>query len=72
METFIDGQTGLMYHGGNVDALCEKIEEFISLSNEERKNMGIKGRQYIQENFSREIVIDAYLNKINQLTKLHQ
>jgi galacturonosyltransferase len=67
METFIDGESGLMYHGGNVDELCERIEEFIALSNEERKNMGMKGRQYIQDNFSREIVIDAYLNKIKQL-----
>ena len=66
METFIDGQTGLMYHGGNVDELCEKIEEFMALSNEERKTMGIKGRQYMQENFSRQFVIDAYLNKIKQ------
>jgi galacturonosyltransferase len=71
METFIDGESGLMYHGGNVDELCERIEEFIALSNEERKNMGMKGRQYIQDNFSREIVIDAYLNKIKKLIECY-
>ena len=66
-ETFIDGETGLLYQGGNVDELVEKIEQFLSISNEKRKEMGIKGREYIKENFSRNIVIDEYLKKINEL-----
>ncbi len=67
METFIDGETGFMYHGGNVNELCEKIEKFLALPNEERKMMGEKGREYINTNFSRDIVIDAYMKKINEL-----
>ncbi len=67
METFKDNITGFMYHGGDVDALCQKIEKFLSLSNSERKEMGEKGREYIKENFSRKIVTDAYLEKINSL-----
>jgi len=66
-ETFIDGETGLLYQGGNVDELVEKIEQFLSISNEKRKEMGIKGRDYIKENFSRNLVIDEYLKKINEL-----
>ncbi len=69
METFIDNETGFLYHGGNVDELCEKIKEFLSLPNTERKKMGEKGREYIKNNFSRKIVTDAYLNKINELCK---
>lgn len=68
-ETFIDGETGFIYHGGDVDALCEQIEKFLSLTNEERKNMGEKGREYIKSNFSREKVIEAYLEKINSLCR---
>ncbi len=64
-ETFIDGETGFMYHGGNVDELVEKIEEFLALPNEKRKEMGEKGRTYIKENFSRDIVIAEYLKEIN-------
>ncbi len=67
METFIDGQTGFMYHGGDVDELVEKIEKFLALPNETRKIMGEKGREYIKENFSRDIVIDAYMKKIKEL-----
>lgn len=68
-ETFIDGETGFIYHGGDVDALCEQIKKFLALPNDERKAMGEKGREYIKSNFSREIVIKAYLEKINNLCK---
>lgn len=67
METFEDNITGFMYHGGDVNGLCEKIGKFLSLSNTERKEMGEKGREYIKENFSRKIVTDTYLQKINSL-----
>ena len=68
-ETFIDGETGFIYHGGNVDALCEQIKKFLALPNDERKSMGEKGREYIKANFSRDIVIKAYLGKIDSLCK---
>ncbi len=68
-ETFIDGETGFIYHGGDVDALCNQIKKFLAMPNEERKAMGEKGREYIKANFSREKVIEAYLEKINALCK---
>ncbi len=68
-ETFIDGETGLIYHGGDVDALCMQIRKFLAMPNAERKAMGEKGREYIKANFSREIVIEAYLEKINSLCR---
>lgn len=68
-ETFIDGETGFIYHGGDVDALCEQIKKFLAMPNEERKSMGEKGRKYIKSNFSRDIVIKAYLEKINSLCR---
>lgn len=69
METFIDKETGFLYHGGDVDDLCEQIKKFLALPNEERKAMGERGREYIKANFSRDIVIKAYLEKINSLCK---
>lgn len=68
-ETFIDGKTGLLYHGGDVDALCNQIRKFLAMPNAERKSMGEKGRDYIKANFSRDIVIKAYLEKINSLCR---
>ena len=69
LETFIDGETGFIYHGGDVGALCEQIKKFLALPNEERKTMGKKGREYIKANFSRRIVVEAYLEKINSLCR---
>lgn len=66
-ETLIDGETGFMYHGGNVEELVEKIEKFLKLDNAERKIMGMRGRDYVQENFSRDIVVKAYLNEVRGL-----
>ncbi len=68
METFEDNITGFMYHGGDVDELCEKIEKFLSMPNSEREKMGKKGREYIGKNFSREIVIESYLKMIEKIT----
>ena len=66
-ETVVDGETGFLYHGGDVDALCQKIEEFLSLDNEARRKMGEAGRVYIETHFSRTVVVDAYLKKIRSL-----
>lgn len=68
-ETFVDGETGFIYHGGDVDALVNQIKKFLALPNGERKTMGEKGREYIKANFSRKIVIQAYLEKINELCR---
>jgi galacturonosyltransferase len=66
-ETVVHQETGFLYHGGDVEALCGTIEKFLAMPNEERKQMGEAGREYIKENFSRDIVIEAYLGKIREL-----
>ena len=66
-ETVRDGESGFIYAGGNVDELCRMIERFLALPNEERRQMGERGRAYIEASFSRAIVVDAYINKINNL-----
>lgn len=67
MEIVDDNITGYIYHGGNVDELVEKIKQFIALENDKRKEMGLKGRDKIEKEFSREIVISAYLNTIHKI-----
>lgn len=68
-ETFVDGKTGFIYHGGDVDALCNQIKKFLALPNEERKLMGENGREYIKSNFERRKVVESYLEKINNLCR---
>ncbi len=62
-ETVVDGQSGYIYPGGNVDALVEKIEAFLAMPNETRKQMGEAGRSHVEQNFSRTIVVNAYKEK---------
>lgn len=64
-ETVLDGKTGIIYHGGDINALVNAIEKFLKLKNEVRKIMGIQGRKHVEVNFSRDKVIEAYKEKIN-------
>ena len=66
-ETVYDGVTGMIYHGGDVDELTECIKKFLSMSNSEREKMGRLGRKRTVKNFSRQIVIDIYLEEIEKL-----
>lgn len=68
-ETVINGKSGYIYHGGNVDELIESITNFLNLDNDTRKSMGIEGRKHVESNFSREIVVDAYKEKIEKILK---
>lgn len=67
METVINGESGYIYHGGDVVALVKNIEKFLSLENETRKLMGVRGRKHVEDNFSRERVVEAYKKKIKNI-----
>ena len=66
-ETVVKNKTGFIYEGGNVDEMCEYIERFLKMDNRDRKKMGMLGREYVEKNFSRDIVIDAYMKKIKEI-----
>ncbi len=66
-ETVVDGVSGVIYPGGDVDALVERIEAFLSMPNEQRKEMGEAGREHVVNHFSRAFVVDAYKEEIARL-----
>ena len=67
-ETVEDGKTGFVYPGGDVDSLVRITETFISeIPNIVRKEMGLHGREKMEREFSREVVVNAYLTEINRL-----
>lgn len=68
-ETVNDCISGFIYHGGDVDALVQKIETVVrDMPNSSRQVMGLEGRKKVEREFSREVVIDVYLRKIKELT----
>ncbi|MDD4564173.1 MAG: glycosyltransferase family 4 protein [Eubacteriales bacterium] len=63
-ETVEDGITGFLFKEKNTKDLVEKIERFLSLTNEQRKEMGIRGRLKVIGEFDRQIVVNEYLEKV--------
>lgn len=63
VETILDNVSGYLVEARNALDLIQKVETFIQLSHEEKKNMGVLGRKYVEENFSRKIVVNAYLEE---------
>ncbi|MDO4197486.1 MAG: glycosyltransferase family 4 protein [Erysipelotrichaceae bacterium] len=66
-EIVDDGINGFVVKQKDLDSLIEKIEKFIGLTREERKQMGLNGRKKVEKDFDRKIVIDKYLEEINKV-----
>lgn len=66
-EVVDDNINGFIVKQKDSKDLIEKIEKFISLSNEQRKQLGLNGRKKVEEQFDRNIVIDKYIKEINSI-----
>lgn len=65
-ETLISGISGLTFVPRQSEALIRAIENILSISCEERKQMGFEGRQHMEAVFDRKFVIKAYLEEIEK------
>ncbi len=63
-ETVDDGKTGYIVKQKDTQDLIDKVEKFISLSYEEKKQMGLNARAKMEKEFSREIVVEEYMREI--------
>lgn len=63
-EVIEDGINGYIVEQKDSKDLIAKIEMFIALSHEEKKTMGHAGRNKVEKEFDRQIVIDKYLQEI--------
>lgn len=66
-EVVNDGVSGFLIQEQNTQDLVNKIEDFLKLSNEVRKQMGLAGRAKVKREFDREIVVDAYIEEMRKL-----
>ncbi len=46
------------------------MEKILALSCEERRQMGIAGRAWVEKNFDRNIIIQTYENELNEIKKI--
>jgi len=72
-EVIDDGVNGFMVKQRDTKDLIEKLEKFLFLSDDERKQMGLRGRRKVEKAFDRQIVVDKYVEELNhELQKNHQ
>lgn len=67
IETFDDGISGISFEPRNANSLVSAVEKILYMSFEDRKNMGLCGRDKVEKNFNRKLVINAYLKEISKL-----
>ncbi|MGO4961249.1 glycosyltransferase family 4 protein [Jeotgalibaca porci] len=63
-EIVDDGVNGYVVEQQNSQDLIEKVEKFLVLTSEEKRQMGLAGRDKVEREFDRQIVIDAYKYEI--------
>lgn len=63
-EVVDDGINGYMIPKKNSTALINAVEKFLQLNNKEKKQMGLYARKKVEEQFDRQIVVEAYMKEI--------
>ena len=69
MDVIDDGKTGFLFNTGDGEDLAIQIEKFILLSEEEKAAMGKAGREKIECEFDRQIVVNKYLEEVASLSQ---
>ena len=62
LEAVIDGETGFLVEKKNADDLYKVMKEFLKLSYEEKKAMGIEGRAHMIDVFDKKKVVEETVN----------
>ena len=68
-EAVNDGINGFLCEVKSADSLTEQVEHFIRLPYVEKIEMGVAARKKMEQEFSRGIVVSAYLNEISKVSR---
>jgi len=66
-EIVDDGVNGYIVKQQNSRDVIEKVRKFLSLSWEEKREMGLIARKKVEEQFDRNIIVKAYLEAIHEV-----
>lgn len=64
MDVIEDGVTGYLFEAGNSADLANKMKMFVEPSVDEKAVMGKSGREKVEKEFDRRIVVEKYLAEI--------
>lgn len=68
-EVVDEGVNGFFVEKQDAEDLVRVIERFRALPHEQRKTMGLAGRKKVEETFDRNIVMQVYMEEINQILR---
>lgn len=68
-EVVDDGVNGYVVKQQDSQDLIRKIKQFLALTPEEQRQMGLNGRAKVEKEFDRRIVIDQYLRAIERIQR---
>ena len=69
-ETVDDTVTGFLVNVRDAKDLAYKFEKFILLNHEQKEQMGVHARKKVEQEFDRQIVINAYLKEIELVSNV--
>jgi len=68
-EAIDHGVNGYLVREQDSADLIEKVDTFLSLSYDERREMGLRGREKVAREFDRHLVVQAYLDAASEFCK---
>lgn len=68
-EAFDEGVSGFGFEPKDVDSLVKTIIKFIELPYDQKKAMGRAARLKMEKEFNRDIVVNAYMEEIDEIIK---
>ena len=68
-EVVDDGVNGYLIRERDSQDLIQKMKQFMELSWEERKAMGLAGRAKVEKEFDRQIVVRKYVEELQKVSK---
>ena len=66
-ETFDENVSGFGFEAKNAESLYDTIVKFIETPYEQKRSMGIAGRKKMEKEYSRDIIINAYLEEMDRI-----
>jgi galacturonosyltransferase len=68
-EVITDSVNGYVVREKDSADLIEKIEKFLQLTYEQKREMGLRGREKVEREFDRSIVVNIYMDIVAELQK---
>ena len=63
-EAVIDGESGFLCEPKNADSLYEAMKRFSALPADERRKLGLRGREHMEQTFDKKIVVGNTLKEL--------